>query len=56
MKAHLEIPLASVIIAEQARQEARRWLRGIRLGGTLTPGVIAARRFYSIAKAPTAAG
>jgi hypothetical protein len=47
LKTQLEIPLANVIGADRARDEAHMWLHGMRLGGTHIPGVISAGRFYS---------
>jgi hypothetical protein len=47
LKSRLEIPLANVVNAEPAGAEAAKWWRGLRLGGTDIPGVIAAGRFYS---------
>lgn len=47
LKSRLAIPLANVLGAREARDEARRWLHGIRLGGTHLPGVIYAGRFFS---------
>ncbi len=46
-KRHLQIPLRHVIAAHPAREEARRWLHGMRLGGTHIPRRISAGRFYS---------
>jgi hypothetical protein len=47
LKSRLEIPLEHVAGARSAREEARRWLHGLRVGGTHVPGVISAGRFYS---------
>jgi hypothetical protein len=45
MKSRLEIPLADVVDARVAGDEARGW-QGIRVGGTEVPGVIKAGQFY----------
>ena len=47
LKSRLEIPLAHVAGATSATEEARKWLHGMRLGGTHIPSVISAGRFYS---------
>ncbi len=47
LKSRLEIPLVNVVGAESASDEARKWLHGMRLGGTHIPGVVSAGRFYS---------
>jgi hypothetical protein len=47
LKSRLDIPLAHVLDARPAREEAHKWLHGIRLGGTHIPGVISAGRFHS---------
>ncbi|MGN6794355.1 MAG: hypothetical protein ACTHJW_18375 [Streptosporangiaceae bacterium] len=46
LKSRLEIPVANVAGAAPAEAEARKWLHGVRLGGTHIPGVISAGRFY----------
>ena len=50
LKSQLRIPLAHVVGAAEAEDEARQWLHGIRLAGTHVPGVISAGRFYSHGK------
>lgn len=50
LKRQLQIPLAHVVGAAEAQDEARQWLHGIRLGGTHVPGIISAGRFYSQGK------
>jgi hypothetical protein len=50
LKSQLQIPVAHVTGAASAESEARKWLHGIRLGGTHVPGVISAGRFYSQGK------
>jgi hypothetical protein len=50
LKSRLEVPLANVVTAESASEEAHKWLHGARLGGTHIPGVISAGRFYSHGK------
>jgi hypothetical protein len=47
LRSKLEIPLANVTGAEPAEAEARKWLHGLRVGGTHIPGVISAGWFYS---------
>jgi hypothetical protein len=47
LRSELQIPLANVVSAKDATDEAHTWLRGIRVGGTHIPGVISAGRFYS---------
>jgi hypothetical protein len=47
LKSQLDIPLAHVLDARPARDDAHKWLHGIRLGGTHIPGVISAGRFHS---------
>lgn len=47
LKTRLEIPLANIVAVGPAETEARKWLHGMRLGGTHIPGVISAGRFYS---------
>jgi hypothetical protein len=47
LESQLQIPLANVISAKDATEEAHTWLHGIRVGGTHIPGVISAGRFYS---------
>ncbi len=46
LKSHLTIPIAHVVSAEPAAEEARHWWQGLRLPGTHIPGVIAAGTFY----------
>ncbi len=46
LKSRLEIPLAHVVGATQAPDEARAWFKGIRLGGTHVPGVLSAGIFH----------
>jgi len=46
LKSHLTIPLAHVISAEPAAEEARRWRQGLRMPGTPIPGVILAGMFH----------
>jgi hypothetical protein len=47
LRSELQIPLANVISAQAASEEAQTWLHGMRVGGTHIPGVISAGRFYS---------
>jgi hypothetical protein len=47
LRSRLDIPLANVVSAARAAEEARAWWHGIRVGGTQLPGVISAGRFYS---------
>ena len=47
MKTQLQVPLANVICAHDARGDAHSWLNGIRVGGTHIPGVISVGLFYS---------
>lgn len=47
IKSRLEIPLEHVARAASASEEARKWLHGMRVGGTHIPGVFSAGRFYS---------
>jgi hypothetical protein len=47
LRSELQIPLVNVINVHQAREEADTWLHGMQVGGTHTPGVISAGRFYS---------
>jgi hypothetical protein len=47
LKSRLEIPLAHVAGAQPGSEEARKWLHGMRLGGTHIPGAISAGRFYT---------
>ena len=47
LKSRLAIPINNVLGSHEAGDEARKWLHGIRLGGTHLPGVISAGRFYS---------
>jgi hypothetical protein len=47
LKSRLEIPLEHVAGAHPATEDARKWLHGMRLGGTHIPGVLSAGRFYS---------
>jgi hypothetical protein len=47
IRSRLEIPVANVVSAAPASAEARKWLHGIRVGGTHIPGVLSAGRFYS---------
>ena len=46
LKSHLTIPLAHVVSAELAGDEARRVWHGLRMPGTNIPGVITAGTFY----------
>jgi len=46
LKSHLTIPLAHIVSAEPAGDEARRVWHGLRLPGTNIPGVITAGTFY----------
>lgn len=46
LKSQLTIPIAHVVRAEPAAEEARSWWHGIRLPGTYIPGVITAGTFY----------
>jgi hypothetical protein len=46
LKSRLEIPFSHVVGAQADPQEAQRWWRGIRSGGTQIPGVITAGTFY----------
>ncbi|MGH2515959.1 MAG: hypothetical protein ACRDHP_09925 [Ktedonobacterales bacterium] len=46
LRSQLTIPLAHVVRAEGAEEQARQWFQGIRLGGTHIPGVISAGTFY----------
>jgi hypothetical protein len=45
LKSHLEIPLAHVVSATQATDEAHAWLKGFHMGGMYVPGVLAAGTF-----------
>jgi hypothetical protein len=47
LQSQLRIPLTNVVSAKDATEDARKWLHGIRVGGTHVPGVISAGRFYS---------
>lgn len=47
LSSRLEIPIKHVTGAAPATGEARKWLHGMRVGGTHIPGVISAGRFYS---------
>lgn len=47
LKSRLQVPLENVVGASAATDEARKWLHGIRTGGTHIPGVISAGRFHS---------
>jgi hypothetical protein len=47
IKDSLQVPLANVVRAVGASEEARSWLHGIRVGGAHIPGVLSAGRFYS---------
>ena len=46
LKSRLEIPLAHVVGAAQAQDEAHTWLKGIRLPGTHIPCVLSAGIFH----------
>ena len=46
LKSQLTIPIAHVVRAEPAAEEARQWWHGFRLPGTNIPGVITAGTFY----------
>ena len=46
LKSRLEIPLAHVVGAASAQDEAQSWLKGIRLPGTHIPGVLSAGIFH----------
>jgi hypothetical protein len=46
LRSRLEVPLANVVDVAPAIAEARKWLHGLRVGGTHVPGVISAGRFY----------
>ena len=46
LRSQLTIPLAHVVRAEGAEEQARQWFQGIRLGGTHVPGVLSAGTFY----------
>ena len=46
LKGHLEIPLAHVVGAASAQDEAQSWLKGIRLPGTHIPGVLRTGIFH----------
>ncbi len=47
LRSQLTIPLTAVVGAEKDDDEARKWLHGIRIGGTHIPGVISAGSFRS---------
>jgi hypothetical protein len=47
LKSRLSIPLAHVVGADREADEARKWLHGIRVGGTHVPGLISAGTFHS---------
>jgi hypothetical protein len=47
LKSELAIPIADVVGAEKAAEEAGEWWHGIRTGGTHIPGVISAGTFHS---------
>ena len=47
LKSQLTIPIAHLVGAEPAGEEARRWWQGIKIAGTRIPGVITAGTFYS---------
>jgi hypothetical protein len=47
LRSRLTIPFAHVAGAERAEEEARKWLHGMRVGGTHIPGVISAGTFIS---------
>lgn len=47
LRSHLEIPLANVVSARAANEEAHEWFHGLRVGGAEIPGVISVGRFYS---------
>jgi hypothetical protein len=47
LKSRLAIPIEHVVGAASATEETRKWLHGMRVGGTHIPGVISAGRFYS---------
>lgn len=46
LRSRLEVPLAHVRGAEPAEEQARKWLQGLRLGGTHIPGLFTAGTFY----------
>lgn len=46
LKSRLEIPLAHVVGAAPAQDEAQSWLKGVRLLGTHIPGVLSAGIFH----------
>jgi hypothetical protein len=45
-KSQLSIPIAHIVDATPAAEEAKRWYHGIRAPGTNIPGVITAGTFY----------
>jgi hypothetical protein len=45
-KSQLSIPIAHIVDATPAADEAKRWYHGIRAPGTNIPGVITAGTFY----------
>jgi len=47
LKSQLTIPIAHVVGAEPATEDARSWWHGIRLPGSYIPGVITAGTFYT---------
>jgi hypothetical protein len=50
LRSRLLIPTDHVLEAQRAEADARRWLHGLRLGGTHLPGVISAGTFRSHGK------
>jgi hypothetical protein len=47
LKSQLQVPLANVVGAADAAEMSRKWLHGVRIGGTHIPGVISAGRFHT---------
>jgi hypothetical protein len=47
LHSRLSIPIAHVVGADREADEARKWLHGIRVGGTHVPGLISAGMFHS---------
>jgi hypothetical protein len=45
-KAELNIPLAHIVDARPAAEEARTWFHGLRAPGTSVPGIITAGTYY----------
>jgi hypothetical protein len=47
LHSRLSIPVAHLVGADREADEARKWLHGIRVGGTHVPGLISAGTFHS---------